>query len=80
MTATFSVLLRNITSAQSYESELIFTSLPSGSTFKVTCSLGRDAVSLTTKILGKLVWPIGFVVWNIITLLIRTRLESINKF
>ena len=85
MTATFSVLLRNITSAQSHESELIFTSLPSGSTFKVTCSLGREAVTLTTKILGKLVWPMGFVVWNAITLLIflysiRTRLESINKF
>ena len=55
-TATFSVLLRNITSAQSHESELIFTSLPSESTFKVTCSLGREAVSLTTKILGKFVW------------------------
>ena len=52
MTATFSVLLRNITSAQSHESELIFTSLPSGSTFKVTCTFGRDNVALTTKILG----------------------------
>ena len=80
MTATYSVLLRNITSAQSHESELIFTSLPSGSTFNVTCSFGRDAVTLKTKILGKLVWPMGFVVWNAITWLIRTRLESINKF
>ena len=69
MTSTYSVLFRNITSAQVHESELIFTSLPSGSTFKVTCTLGRNPVSLTTKILGKLVW-MGFVVWNAITLLI----------
>ena len=80
MTATFSVLFRNITSAQSHESELIFARLPSGSTFKVTCSFGRDTVTLTTTILGKLIWPMVFVVWNAITLLIRTRLESINKF
>ena len=63
MTSTFSVLFRNITSAQVHESELIFTNLPSGSTFKVTCTLGRDAVSLTTKILGKLFWAMKFLIF-----------------
>ena len=80
MTATFSVLLRNITSAQSHESELIFTSLPSGSTFKVTCSFGRDVVYLTTKNLGKLVWPMRFVVWNAITFLIFLYQSPARKY
>ena len=60
MTSTFSVLFRNITV---HKSVLIFTNLPSGSTFKVTCTLGRDAVSLTTKILGKLFWAMKFLIF-----------------